>query len=106
MFETLLAALQDTKIPFAAYGWDHAPAGTYGVISLEGQEDSVAGDGMIQTQSIRGSIDLFVKGVSTTDAATVQSAINGLVAWRLNSVQYEDDTGLIHYEWIYESVGF
>lgn len=106
MFETLLALLQDTRIPFAAYGWDHAPGGTYGVISLEGQEESVAGDNRIHHQSIRGSIDLFVKGISTTAAQTVQNAINGVVAWRLNSVQYEDDTGLVHYEWIFEQEGF
>ena len=23
-------------------------------------------------------------------------------AWYLNSVQYEEDTGLIHYEWVWE----
>lgn len=106
MFETLLTTLQATKIPFAAYGWDNAPSGTYGVISLEGQEESVEGNNMIQTQAIRGSIDLFVQGISTTAAQTVQDAINGLVAWRLNSIQYEDETRLVHYEWIFESVGF
>lgn len=106
MFETVLAALQATNIPFAAYGWDNAPSGTYGVVSLEGQEDSVAGDNMIQEQSIRGSIDLFVEGIATTAPVAVQDAINGLVAWRLNSIQYEDDTRLIHYEWIFEQEGF
>ena len=32
----------------------------------------------------------------------MQGAINGLVAWRLNSVQHEEDTNLIHYNniWI------
>lgn len=106
MFETVLAALQATNIPFAAYGWDNAPSGTYGVVSLEGQEDSVAGDNRIHHQAIRGSIDLFVEGVATTAPAAVQDAINGLVAWRLNSIQYEDDTRLIHYEWIFEQEGF
>lgn len=107
MFETLLQLLKATEIPFAAYGWDKSPHGvSYGVISLEGQEESLAGDNRIQQQAIRGSIDLFVPGVSTVDAEKVQNAINGYVAWRLNSVQYENDTGLVHYEWIYESVGF
>lgn len=106
MFETVLAALQATGIPFEAYGWDNAPSGTYGVVSLEGQEDSVAGDNRIHHQSIRGSIDLFVAGIETTAPKAVQDAINGLVAWRLNSIQYEDDTRLIHYEWIFEQEGF
>ena len=106
MFEQLLAALNATEIPFAAYGWDNAPAGDYGVISLEGQESSVGGDNRIDSQAIRGSIDLFVHGIDASGAVAVQNAINGLVAWRLNSIQYEDDTGLIHYEWIFEMVGF
>lgn len=106
MFEAILAALQSTLIPFAAYGWDHAPAGTYGVVSLEGQEESLPGDDRINAQSIRGSIDLYVKGVGTDAPQAVQDAINGVVAWRLNSVQYEDDTGLVHWEWIFEQVGF
>ena len=107
MFERLLQLLRGTGIPFAAYQWDKAPEGTsYGVIALEGQQDSVPGDNMIQHQSIRGSIDLFVPGISTDDARTVQDVINGVVAWRLNSVQFEDETGLVHYEWIFEQVGF
>lgn len=106
MFETVLAALQATGIPFEAYGWDNAPSGIYGVVSLEGQEDSVAGDNRIHHQAIRGSIDLFVPGISTIAPKIVQDAINGLVAWRLNSIQCEYDTRLIHYEWIFEQEGF
>ena len=26
------------------------------------------------------------------------------IAWYLNSIQYEEDTGLIHYEWVWEVV--
>lgn len=106
MFDSLYNALVATQIPFAKYAWNHAPSGTYGVVSLEGQEDSVKGDNTIVHQSIRGSIDLFVPDTATTSPETVQSAINGLVAWRLNSVQYEEDTHLIHYEWIFEQIGF
>lgn len=106
MFETVLAALQATGIPFEAYGWDNAPSGTYGVVSLEGQEDSVAGDNRILHQSIRGSIDLFVADIGSTAPKVVQDAINGLVPWELNSIQYEYDTRLIHYEWRFNQEGF
>jgi hypothetical protein len=27
------------------------------------------------------------------------------LAWQLNSVQYEQDTGYIHYEWVFEIDG-
>lgn len=102
MFDALLTALRSTQIPFEAYGWDHSPAAPYGVVSIEGPGDSVAADDQIVHQAIRGSIDLYVKSPATTLMTTVQDAINGLVAWRLNSVQHEEDTNLIHYEWIYE----
>lgn len=105
MFEKLLARLRATGIPFAAYRWDIRPATSYGTLQLEGGADSVAGDDMILTQGIRGSIDLYATDASTAWPRTVQDAINGYVAWRLNSVQYEDDTRLVHYEWVFEAVG-
>lgn len=105
MFEIMLRLLQATHIPFAAYAWNRAPDPPYGVISLEGQEDSDAGDDRITHQAIRGSIDLFVADKLAPEPKTVQDAINGVVPWRLNSVQFEDDTGLIHWEWIFEQVG-
>jgi len=105
VFNALIMALRNTGIPFAEYGWDRSPAAPYGVISIEGQGDSVAGDGYILHQSLRGSIDLFVKSPDTMWMPMVQDAINGLVAWRLNSVQREQDTNLIHYEWIFEMEG-
>ena len=100
--DELLTALAATKIPFAEYAWDQRPDPPYGVVSLEGSDDTVAGDGRIIHQSLRGSIDLFVAGSSLDAMQAVQDAINGIVAWRLNSIQLEEDTRLVHYEWIYE----
>lgn len=106
MFDMILGALKATGIPFAAYGWDRPPAGTYGVFSIEGQEDSLSGDDGVREQGVRGSVDLFVQGVSTSGAETVQEAISSVTpSWFLNSVQYESDTGLVHYEWILNWVG-
>ena len=102
MFNALIMALRNTGIPFAEYGWDHSPAAPYGVVSIEGQSDVVAGDDQIIHQALRGSIDLYVGSPDLSWMTTVQGAINGLVSWRLNSVQHEDDTNLIHYEWIFE----
>ena len=102
MFNTLIMALRNTGIPFAEYGWDHRPVPPYGVVSIEGPGDIVAGDDQIIHQALRGSIDLYVGSPDLTWMTTVQGAINGLVAWSLNSVQREEDTNLIHYEWIFE----
>ena len=104
MFDELLTALQATQIPFAAYAWAVAPDATYGVLSLDGGAGTLAGDNTIAYQAVSGSVDLYTKSTSTADAKTVQGVLNDFegCAWRLNSVQYEDETGFIHFEWIIE----
>lgn len=103
MFEMILDAINASGIPFVAYRWDHRPeTGPYGTAQLEGGADTVPGDGKIVQQAIRGSVDLYAPSPDTSYPAQVQDKLNGLCAWRLNSVQYEDDTRLIHYEWIIE----
>ena len=104
MFEQLLALLQATEIPFAAYGWDNAPSGMYGVVSLDSGAGTLAGDQKIIAQAVEGTVDLYLRDISTTNPKTVQGVLNDLdgCAWRLNSIQYEDETGLIHWEWVFQ----
>lgn len=100
----LLDLLKDTGIPFTMYMWESKPTAPYGLLTIEGGADSTAGDDQIINQGIRGSIDLFAPDPGTTWPTQVQDAINGHVAWRLNSVQFEADTRLVHYEWLFEAV--
>ena len=100
----LFDILKDTGIPFAMYRWESKPSAPYGLLSIERGSDVVASDVMIVAQAINGSIDLFVSDPATSWPQRIQDAINGRVAWTLNSVQYEEDTRLIHYEWLYEAV--
>ena len=106
MFDDLKDALNETGIPFTAYRWDTAPEAPYGTIQLEGSGDTVAGDDSIQEQAIRGSVDLYAPDHDSLWPETVQGVLNGMVAWRLNSIQYESSPRLIHYEWIFEMEGF
>lgn len=51
-------------------------------------------------QSIRGTVDYYTKTEFDPNADLIQSALDGLgAAWSLESVQYEEDTKLIHFEW-------
>lgn len=52
-------------------------------------------------QQIHGTIDCFSLNEYDDLFDEIQDALNGLenVGWSLNSVQYEDETNLIHYEW-------
>lgn len=102
MLKELEKTLRATGIPFAHYAWDHAPASDYGVWA-EDSARAVWSDGKISEQSVQGTIDLFTKDDSQTPKATIQSALNSLdISWYLNSIQYESDTGFIHYEWVFE----
>ena len=103
MFEDLLAALQATGIPFEAYAWETAPAEDYGVVSLDGPGGTLFADDHTEEQAVSGMVDLFVRGPSTAKARTVQAAMNAFdCAWKLNMVQYEPDTRLVHFSWDYE----
>lgn len=50
-----------------------------------------------------GTIDLFTLDENDPLMESVPQVLNALpCAWSLNSVQYEEDTELIHYEWEFE----
>ena len=51
-------------------------------------------------QNIVGTVDLFTKTEFDPLADDVQNVLDELgVTWSLESVQYEDETNLIHMEW-------
>lgn len=55
---------------------------------------------------IEGTIDLFTPDEDDPLMTAIPHALNELpMAWNLNSVQYEEDTGLIHYEWVWRIYG-
>lgn len=86
------------------YALDHTPP--YIVWAEDGQGQSVSGDGQMVNQAISGTVDLFMADLDDMELPdAVQTALNGCqCAWRLNSVQFEEDTGLKHYEWVWEVV--
>lgn len=58
-------------------------------------------------QVIQGTIDLYTLNEKDELAEKIQSALNERdISFSLNSVQYEDETTLIHYEWVFEVVAW
>lgn len=68
-----------------------------------GEADSFHADNHKTEQNITGTVDVFTKTEFDGLLDSVQTALDGLgAAWYLSSVQFEDDTQLIHYEWTWE----
>lgn len=80
--------------------------GQYIVWAEDGQSDSVWADGKMQEQAIQGTVDYFTKIEFDPNVQKIQAALNDGFSWRLNSVQYETDTGYIHYEFLFEVDGY
>ena len=75
----------------------------YIVWAEDGAADTVFANGRLQNQVVTGTVDLFTRdrdGEPLMEA--IPAALDGKCAWRLNSVQYEEDTGLLHVEWAWE----
>lgn len=100
MFDALEQALAGTGYAWAHHGWSKAPDATYGVWSEERGEDFVA-NGHHAERGTPVVVDLFTRDASTTPRTTVEAALDTLPCpWRLDSVQFEIETGLIHLQWV------
>lgn len=75
----------------------------YIVWAEDSEGSSVEGDDQKANQSIQGTIDYFTKKDMDEKVDEIQAALtNACISFYLNSVQYEDETGYIHYEWVFE----
>jgi len=74
--------------------------GSYLVWQEEGQSDAVYADNKMTSQYIDGTIDYFTKTEFDTNFNLIQSKLNnGQLAWSLNNIDYDIESGYIHYEW-------
>ena len=81
----------------------HKPQAPYIVWGEDGPGDTVFANGRLVLQALGGTVDLFTDDPEDTALFEgIQAALDRVCCWRLNSIQYEDDTGLTHYEWRWE----
>lgn len=74
----------------------------YFVWQEDGAND-LAGDNVHSEGAVQGTTDLFTKQEFDPWAEQFQEAMSSRqMAWYLNSVQYEEETGFFHYEWVWE----
>jgi len=73
----------------------------YIVWAEDGDADFIA-DGVHAETAYTGTIDLFTQIEGDPLSRSIPEALDKLpCTWYLNSVQLEEDTGKIHYEWVF-----
>lgn len=97
----LLTLLLSTGLEFAAWGWAKAPAGDYGVVTLNTPETLGADSRNAETVE-RYYVDYFTRSSGETARAAIEAKLKTMKAseWRLNSVQFEEETDFVHFEWV------
>lgn len=103
--DELIRALEATGYDFAHYAWSKAPEGDYGTYA-EDSGDDFGADNLHAERGTVGYINYFTRDDSETPRETIEAALNSInIPWSLNTVQYENDTGYIHYEWEFSVYG-
>ena len=69
----------------------------------EDARNDLISDGVHSETAIQGTTDLYTKIESDPWADEFEKALDAAgISWYKSSVQYEEDTGYIHHEWIWE----
>ena len=85
--------------------WRSAPKGVkkYIVWAEDGEQNSFNADNHKVRQALTGTVDFFTLEEYDAIIDEIQDTLEGIegLSWNLNSVQYEEDTKFIHYEWMF-----
>lgn len=84
--------------------WRSQMKAPFVVWAEDGEDTALDADDRKQEQAIAGYVDYYTKLEFDETADAIQSVFYELqgeipFGWRLDSVQYEEDTNLIHYQW-------
>lgn len=93
-------------LPVAENDWRIRPdTESYGIIALDYEADALHGDNLKQAEAYEGSMDLYSKakdgaGWIPLIKSTLTEYCEG--AWSLNYHGYERESGLFHWEWVFQ----
>ena len=96
-------------LPMAEDEWNTRPETvSYGTIRLDFETDALTGDDRKHLTAYEGSLDLY--SLERSGAGWVQKICDLLTEhcgahWSLNLHMYERDTGLFHWEFVYQVEG-
>ena len=99
-YERIIAA--HTAVTDAVSHGGRMQSDRYFVWQEEGRNDLIA-DGIHAEKTVTGSTDLFSRRELDPWAEQFEQALDRAgIAWSQNSVQYEQETGYWHWEWVWE----
>lgn len=105
MFDELVSKLKAIQgVQFTEYEWKTRPNGNHGTVQLDFEAEDDNGDDRHQNRAWEGSVDLYTHGKAMLIVAAVESALEDVCegSWYLNSEQYEQETGLVHREFVFQ----
>lgn len=98
-YEKIIAA--HTAVTDAVSHNERLKSDRYFVWQEEGANDQVA-DNRHVNRAMTGVTDLFTKHEFDPWAKEFEASLTAYgIAWILNTIQYEPDTGFTHYEWLW-----
>ena len=82
----------------------HRPLNTFPcIVWAEEGGDELHADNGVGEQAVSGTLDYFTHEEFDPTVDLIQEKLQEMgLAWGLNSVQYEEDTDLTHWEWVWE----
>ena len=108
-YTDLVTALKTLTIPVAENGWTSRPqVNTYAVVRLDLEAGAFDGNDKKLDRAFQGSVDLFSfskDGDGQVSEIEAKLDANCGPCWKLNSRQWEEETRLRHWEWIFEVDG-
>lgn len=105
MITDAIESLVQNGYKFAHFAWSHAPEGDYGTWGEDSGNEFTAGDVVAETV-MNGFVDYFTRADSGAPKETIEKAMTDAgIVFHLDAVQYENDTGYIHYTWEYYENG-
>lgn len=97
--EVFLSVLPNATFHYMA----HAKLDKYIVWAEDGDADNQSMDNKVVLRTLQGTTDYYTKTEYDPVVNQIETAMNKAeMGWQLSSIQYEEETGYIHYEWIWE----
>lgn len=100
--KSTLEDLTEKCFHYEAFFEDESEKDQYIVWAEDSEYNSLGTDNYKGFQTVEGTVDYFTKSGVDEMPDRISNAMNkARIGWELNSVQYEDETGFIHFEWLF-----